>query len=134
MVRLFTLVVLIAIASAIGCKSSKDSRSIIRADEIANKELGGKLEKFPNGKYSLYVTSSKTPGVKWKSVLVIELETGDFVFGPKRINGDVSWLSESQLKVIEYPEVIKDKNSTTSYTYVYDLISGAKLESTNSLK
>ena len=91
--------------------------------------MGSNFERKDNGTLSLCYSTDKV-GSKWKSVVVINNENGKLIYGPLKLNADVSWHTEERLLIKEYPEIIKDPNSTNSFTYYYDLVMKKRITAT----
>lgn len=112
---------------AISCKNSESSKSQpISVDDIVLAELGQKFERKDKGDHSLCYTINKSTS-KRKTAVVVNLKTGKIVYGPEKLNADIDWFSDTQLVIREYPEVIKDANSTDTFTYYYDIIQQKKV-------
>lgn len=92
-------------------------------------QLGEKYERKDNGDLALCY-SMENEISKWKNVVVINKKSGELIYGPQKLNADVDWHSEDRLIIKEYPEVIKDKNSTSTFTYYYDLVAKKRISAT----
>lgn len=110
------------------CKTSESNSksSAIAVDKIAKENLGDSFERTDKGKFALCVTPSDNQR-NWRTVVVINTETGELTYGPERMNADVSWHSETQLRIREYPERIEDVSSSDTFMYIYDLIEKRKI-------
>ncbi len=112
------------------CKSNeKSTAQTISIEKIATTQLGAKFERKDNGDLSLCY-SLENEISKWKNVIVIDRSSGELIYGPKKLNADVDWHSTEQLVIKEYPEVIEDKTSNSTFTYYYDLIAKKRIEAT----
>lgn len=113
--------------------SCKNSEKSVSQDASINKvvveQLGANFERKDNGELTLCYSVENAIS-KWKNVIVINKKSGELIYGPKKLNADVDWYSKDRLIIKEYPEVIQDKTSTSTFTYYYDLIAKKRISAT----
>lgn len=124
------IIVPLLIIVLFSCKNSEKSTSGSPSiEKVAISQLGETYERKDNGDLALCYSAENDIG-KWKNVVVINMKNGELIYGPQKLNGDVDWHSKDRLIIKEYPEVIKDKTSTSTFTYYYDLITKKKVSVT----
>lgn len=88
---------------------------------LLEETLGDSYEKVDQGTLSLCFTVDKKNMSSWKTILVIDMSSSEIIYGPKKLNAKVSWYADRKLLIKEYPEVIEDKQSTDSFSYIFNL-------------
>ena len=119
--KLFLLLTVVCMA----CQSQKASTSNL--DAKADSILGQAYERLDNEDYVLYVTKEDVSTTR-KTFLVLSQSSGEVVYGPQKLSGNVSWHTNSVLKIQEYPEVIQDRQSKDTFTYYFDVITKQRKE------
>ena len=113
----FVLLILI-----IACKSSDQAaKSRPEIDSIIEANLGSKYERIDRGEMALCQSIDVETNGTWRTILVVDLVTGQLIHGPERVNGVVSWHTDGQLLIREFTEVIRDKQSGSEGGYIFDL-------------
>jgi hypothetical protein len=129
----FLIIITLFTVSCKGTKQSsiKDigqpevSSSII--EELLITNLGKNYECQARNQFSL-CTSVDLKNTKeiWPTILVIDHNSSEILYGPEKTNSSISWYSDEVLKIIEKPEIIRNKQSAETFTYLYDLITKRK--------
>lgn len=122
---LITLIVLMS------CKNSQQApQEAPDVRDVIVEKLGSKFEKIDRGELSLCYTTDKKTLTNWRTVLVINTETSTILYGPEKLNAKVSWYADRKLLIKETPEVINDKQSSDTYTYIFNLDTNQKESNT----
>ena len=132
MIKKFFVMVLLIMPA---CKNSQQTtKDFIDINDLIEQQIGSKYEKIDRGPLRLcFSTNNKNIGT-WKTVMVVEIKTSRILYGPKKLNADVSWYSDRKLLISETPEVIKDKYSATTHNYIYNLDTKRIEKNNNKLK
>lgn len=120
-------ILLLLLAGLLSCKSAKDKTSQeVNLDNIATNVLLEKFERSDKGDYALFYTIQKTPGVLIRDVLVLSKVSGEVVYGPKRLNANVSWHEENILKIEEFVGVVENPNEKDKGPHYYNILTQKK--------
>ncbi|WP_370088285.1 hypothetical protein [Ekhidna sp.] len=92
--------------------------------------LGKDFKKAERGEYVL-CQSALDLSNPYKTFLVYHSNSNEVVYGPKKLNADIEWESDSELIIREYPETIQNKQDGEKSIYYYNLITGKKYEKIN---
>lgn len=120
-------ILVLLLVGLLSCKTAKnESDQNINVDQIATDLLKEKYDRSDKGDFALFYTSDKTPGISTRNVLVLSISSGEPVYGPLKLNGDVDWHDENILKINEYPGVIEDANKKPEGPYYYNVLTKKK--------
>ena len=104
------------------CKNAKNvSQDSINYTNVIEQHLGNNYERADRLHLALCYTVDKKNMTNWRTVMVIDTTNAAILYGPEKINGKISWHEDRKLLIKETPEVIKDKQSTETYSYIYNL-------------
>ncbi|MDW3192496.1 MAG: hypothetical protein R8G66_09025 [Cytophagales bacterium] len=113
---------IIALIVLMSCKGSeKGQQQDINPRDVIIEQLGNKFEKIDRGDLSLCFTVNKQTLTNRKTVLVINNKNAAIIYGPEKLNAKVSWHSDRKLLIQETPEVIQDKQSSNTTSYIFNL-------------
>ncbi|SNS44806.1 hypothetical protein SAMN05421640_0185 [Ekhidna lutea] len=119
--------ILICILCFFSCSVQKNSTDPF--DKTLQEELGENFSRIPQGEYVLCRSDGKLS--QHKTFLVYKKSSEEIIYGPIKLNGDINWASSTELLIKEYPEVIENKQGSSTYTYYYNLLTGKKYEKNN---
>lgn len=119
---MFKQITIVALIVLVSCKGSQKPPIQDKSPrDVIVEILGNKFEKIDRGDLSLCFTVDKQTLTNRKTVLVINNKTAAIIYGPEKLNAKVSWHSDRKLLVQETPEVIEDKQSSDTNSYVFNL-------------
>ena len=135
---MFKQTIFVALIVLMSCKNSQQTPSnsqqqpneLPEVQAVIVEKLGEKFNQIERGDLSLCFTIDKKAMTNWRTFLVINHKTGAIIYGPKKLNAKISWHSDRKLLIKETPEVIKDKGSTETFKYIFNLDTQEK-ESSN---
>jgi hypothetical protein len=104
------------------CKNTqRTSSDSLEIQNIIKEQLGESFERVDQNELALCYTSDQKNMPNWKTVIVINKENGEILYGPEKINGAVEWYSDRELLFKGTPEVIEDKKAQPNFSYIYNL-------------
>jgi hypothetical protein len=127
----FTYILLIT--SFISCTKSISisENSFDRLIERAALEIKSPFKYYLNetGEYILFVHTPNTPGELFNlEYTVLSTESSQVLYPASKIYGEVRWVDNEKLKLIEYPRVLKDADSTNENNITFINIKSLQTE------
>ena len=124
---------IIALVLMIACKSNRSATENIESTDlpdIASSQLDApaKCGKSDDGKYTLCQARAKQAESATVKFVVLEVASGELVYGPKSINGSVKWHSATQLRITDLPNYRLRDEEIAEYTYLFDLVDKKRID------
>ena len=113
---------IIALIVLMSCKGSqKGQQQELNPRDVIIEQLGNKFEKIDRGDLSLCYTTDTANRTSWKTVLVINNKSSEVIYGPERLNAEITWYTDRKLLIKEKPGRIEEQYSTETYSYIFNL-------------
>lgn len=117
---------LVLLILVFACKTSISTSDSISLGDLAKKYVGENYSSNERGAYTLVASSPKFAGDSSLKFIVFETASGNIIYGPESLMGEVSWYADKELLVRETPEVIQDKNSMEDFRKILNIETGQK--------
>ena len=127
--KLLNGIIVLGLVFFLACANGKTQPSNYKS--VSEKKLRGQIEHVfsPDSSYVLsYVEQKGTSQMPQNNIryIVIDMSNDEVVLENSIDNGNVSFYSDTQLKVFMIPGIMREDQDRDDFTYIYNLKTGEK--------
>ena len=101
---MYRVLLAVILTSFIACKGSKQASSEESVQQEISKYLGSDYERVDQENLALCYSKPEYVGSEWKTIIVIDTQSLELLYGPEKQNTIVSWADQRVLKFADQSE------------------------------